>query len=87
MELRRGHRACNWLNSNRGDVARDRIRTADTRIFSPHIVARLCVSIGHQVNEFNSFCWLRYESIYRFEHIVAYSSGKVVAKSRHSRDR
>ena len=29
------------------------------------------------------FGWLRYESIYRFEHIVAYSSGKVVAKSDH----
>src|SRR5262245_23107412 len=24
---------------------------------------------------------MRYESVYRFEHIVAYSSGKVVAKS------
>ena len=24
---------------------------------------------------------MRYESIYRFEHIVTYSSGKVVAKS------
>ena len=34
------------------------------------------------MNEFNSFCWLRYEPIYRFEHIVAYSSGKVVAKLR-----
>ena len=55
-------------------------RTADTRIFSPLLVARLYVTIGHQVNEFNSFYWLRYESIYRFEHIVAYSSGKVVAK-------
>jgi hypothetical protein len=50
-------------------------------IFSPLTVARLCVTIGHQVNEFNSFCWLRDESIYRFEHIETNSSGKVVAKS------
>ena len=49
--------------------------------FSPRAVPRLCVTIGHQLNEFNSFYWLRYESIYRFEHIVTYSSGKVVAKS------
>gem|GEM_PF-5234516 len=48
-----------------------------TRIFSPHIVPRLCVTIDHQLNEFNSFCWLRYELNYRFEHIVAYSCGKV----------
>ena len=53
----------------------------DTRIFSPHTVPRACVTIGHQVNEFNSFYWLRYESIYRFEHIVAFRSGKVMAKS------
>ena len=31
-------------------------------------------------HEFNSFSWLRYERIYRFEHIVTYNSGKVVAK-------
>ena len=49
-------------------------------MFSPDTVPRLCVTIGHQVNEFNSFCWLRYESIYRFEHIGVYSSGKVLAK-------
>jgi hypothetical protein len=55
-------------------------RAPDTRIFSPLTVPRLCVTIGRQVNEFNSFCWLRDESIYRFEHIVANSSGKVVAK-------
>ena len=35
----------------------------------------------HQVNEFNSFYWLHYESIDRFEHRDSYSSGKVVAKS------
>jgi hypothetical protein len=64
-----------------GKCGQGQNRTADTRIFSPHIVPRLCVTIGHQMNEFNSFCWLRCETIDRFEHIVAYSSGKVVAKS------
>ena len=33
------------------DVAGDRIELP-TRIFSPHIVPRLCVTIGHQVYEF-----------------------------------
>jgi hypothetical protein len=87
MELRRGHRACNWLNSNRGDVARDRIRTADTRIFSPHIVARLCVTIGRYWYLFKRLMAVSACRFYRFEHIVTYSSGNVVAKSRHNSDR
>ena len=36
----------------------------DTRIFSPRAVAGLCVTIGHQVNEFNCFQSLRSHSIF-----------------------
>jgi hypothetical protein len=57
----------------------------DTRIFSPLTVPRLCVTIGHQVNEFKCLKPLFSRSIYRFEHIDANSSGKVVAKSDPSR--
>ena len=52
----------------------------DTRIFSPQTVPRLCVAIGHQVNEFMRLKSLRSRSICRLEHIDANSSGKVVAK-------
>ena len=46
-------RAYNWLNLRRGnECGQGQNRTADTRIFSPHTVAGLCVTIGHQVNEF-----------------------------------
>ena len=31
----REHRACNWLNSKRGECGQGQNRTADTRIFSP----------------------------------------------------
>ena len=55
-------------------------RTIDTRIFSPQMVPRLCVTIGHQVNEFKRLTALHSHSIYRLEQIVANSSGKVVAK-------
>jgi hypothetical protein len=72
----------NCLNSKERKCGQGQNLTADTRIFSPLRVPALCVTIGRQLNESNSFCWLRYESIYRFEHIVAYGSGKVVAKSR-----
>jgi hypothetical protein len=81
MELSRKRRACNWLNSKEGGCGQGQNRTADMRIFSPDIVPGLCDAIGHQLNEFNSFYWLRYNSISRLEQIAANSSGKVVAKS------
>ena len=56
-------------------------RTANTRIFSPLMVPRLRVTIGHQVNEFKRLKPLRSHPIYRFEHIATNSSSKVVAKS------
>jgi hypothetical protein len=54
--------------------------TPDTRIFSPQTVPRLCVAIGHQVNESKRLTALPAARFCRFEHIVPNSSGKVVAK-------
>jgi hypothetical protein len=59
-------------------VVRDRI--TDTRIFSPHTVARPCVTIGRYWYLFKRLTAVSACRFYRFEHIVAYSSGKVVAK-------
>ena len=40
-------RAYNWLNLRRGnECGQGQNRTADTRIFNPHTVAGLCVTIG-----------------------------------------
>src|SRR5262245_13533038 len=52
----------------------------DTRIFSPLAVARLCVPIGHYWYLFKRLTAVSAGQIYRFEHIVSYSSSKVVAK-------
>src|SRR5262245_46310161 len=54
-----------------------------TRIFSPLAVARLFVAIGHYWYLFKGLTALPARRFYRFEHIVSYSSGKVVAKSVH----
>src|SRR5215475_1804572 len=53
----------------------------DTRIFSPLAVARLYVAIGHYWYLFKRLTAVSAGRFYRFEHIAAYSSGKVVAKS------
>jgi hypothetical protein len=55
-------------------------RTGDTRIFSPHAVAGLCVSIGRYWYLFKRLTAVSAGRCYRFEPIVTYSSGKVVAK-------
>ena len=52
-----------------------------TRIFSPHAVPRLCVTIGRYWYLFKRLTVVQARRFYRFEHIVSYSSGKVVAKS------
>src|SRR5215813_9986155 len=52
-----------------------------TRIFSPLTIARLCVTIGHYWYLFNRLTAVSAGRFYRFEHILSYSSGKVVAKS------
>ena len=52
----------------------------DTRIFSPLAVAGLCVTIGRYVYLFERLTAVSAGRFYRFEHIVSYSSGKVVAK-------
>ena len=52
----------------------------DTRIFSPLAVPGLCVTIGRYWYLFNRLTALSGGRFYRFEHIVSYSSGKVVAK-------
>ena len=54
----------------------------DTRIFSPHTVPRLCVTIGRYLNLFKRLTPVRRLSIYRFEHIVADSSFKALSKQR-----
>ena len=56
-------------------------RTTDTRIFSPLAVARLCVTIGRYWYLFKRLTVVSAGRFYRFEHMVPYSSSKVVAKS------
>src|SRR5262249_801616 len=51
-----------------------------TRIFSPLTVPRLCVPIGRYWYLFKRLRAVFGARFYRFEHIVTYSSGKVVAK-------
>ena len=53
-----------------------------TRIFSPLAVAGLCVSIGRYMYLFKRLMVVSAGRFYRFEHIVSYSSGKVVGKVR-----
>jgi hypothetical protein len=52
----------------------------DTRIFSPLAVPRLCDTIGRYVYLFKRLTALPAGRFYRFEHIVTYSSSKVVNK-------
>jgi hypothetical protein len=63
-------RACSWLTSKERECGQGQNRTVDARIFSPHTGPRLCVTIGHQVNEFKRLKALFSHPIYRFEHIV-----------------
>ena len=61
-----------------------RTRAPATRIFSPRAVPRLCVTIGrywYLFQRLTAVSALLSGRFYRFEHIVTYSSGKVVAKS------
>src|SRR5262249_59395399 len=53
----------------------------DTRIFSPLAVARLCDTIGRYWCLVKRLTAVSAGRFYRFEHIVGYSFGKVVAKS------
>ena len=53
----------------------------DTRIFSPLAVPGLWVTIGRYWYLFKRLTAGSAGRFYRFEHIVTYSSGKVVAKS------
>ena len=48
--------------------------------FSPLAVAGLCVTIGRYWYLFKRLTAVQAGRIYRFEHIVSYTSGKVVAK-------
>jgi hypothetical protein len=80
LRFRRDRRNYNWLNSKRAECGQGRSRTADTRIFSPVMVAELCDTIGRQLNESKPFTAFRVGRFYRFIHIVSYSSGKVVTK-------
>ena len=61
--------------------------TADTRIFSPRAVPRLCDTIGRYWYLFKRLTAVIGGPFYRFEHIETNSSGKVVAKlKRHHED-
>ena len=55
---------------------------ADTRIFSPHTVPRLCVTIGRYWYLFKRLMAVSARRFYRFEHIVADSSFKALSKQR-----
>ena len=57
-----------------------RIGESATRIFSPLSVPGLCVTIGRYWYLFKPLTAVSAGRFYRFEHIDAYSSGKVVAK-------
>ena len=46
MELNRDRRGSNWLNFKERGYGQGQNRTADTRIFSPAMVAGLSVTIG-----------------------------------------
>ena len=70
----------NCLISKEGRYGQGQNRTADTRIFSPLTVPRLCDTIGRYWYLFKRLMAVSAGRFYRFEHIVAYSSGKVVAK-------
>ena len=80
MEFSRERRACNWLNSKERGCGQGQNRTADTRIFSPLAVAGLYDTIGRYWYLFKRLTAVSAGRFYRFEHIDAYSSGKVVAK-------
>jgi hypothetical protein len=55
------------------------------RIFSPLAVPGLCVTIGRYWYLFKRLTLFSAGRFYRFEHIVANNSGKVVAKWLHRR--
>ena len=80
MELNRKRSGCNWLNFKKGKCGQGQNRTADTRIFSPLAVPGLCDTIGRYWYLFKRLAALPDGRFYGFEHIVTYSSGKVVAK-------
>ena len=56
------------------------VREPGTRIFSPRAGAGLSVTIGHYWYLFKGLRTVFGARSYRFEHIVSYSSDKVVAK-------
>ena len=80
MELNRKRRKWKWFDFNWFNGGQGRSRTADTRIFSPLPVPGLCVTIGRYWYLFKRLTAVPAGRFYRFEHIVPYSSGKVVAK-------
>jgi len=63
-----------------GRTAVERELRGDTRIFSPLAVPRLCDTIGRYMYLFEGLTAVFGGRFYRFEHIVSYSSGKVIAK-------
>src|SRR5262245_53287577 len=57
-----------------------RTRAPATRISSPLAVSGLCDTIGRYWYLFERLTSVSASRFYRFEHLVTYSSGKVVAK-------
>jgi hypothetical protein len=69
-----------FVTGQRGKCGQGQNRTADTRIFSPAMVPGLSVTIGRYWYLFKRLTAVLAHRFYRFEHIVPYSSGKVLAK-------
>ena len=72
------------MRSENDRSAWDRLQMPDTRIFSPLAVGDYVCryrSLLVSIQAFNGGLSRRF---YRFEHIVTYSSSKVVAKSKHN---
>src|SRR5215471_9964583 len=80
MEQNRTRRLCNDLKNQRRENGQGQNRTADTRIFSSLAGAGLCDTIGCYVYLFKRLTAVLAGRFYRFEHIVSYSSGKVMGK-------
>ena len=80
MDQNRARRLSNALKNQSIGNGQGQNRTADTKIFSPLAVAGLCDTIGRYVYLSKSLTAVLAGRFYRFEHIVSYSSSKVIAK-------
>jgi len=80
MQQNRNRRFSNQLKNQRRDYGQGQNRTAATRIFSSLAGAGLYDTIGHYMYLFTRLTAVSAGRFYRFEHIVSYSSFKVLSK-------